>query len=245
MSASNTQSQAADIEFKSGQFTLPRLLLKTSDMDLIADQVEAHVNRSHGFFANTPVVIDVGELDKTAEVNFPWLVGMLRGYDMIPFGVRGASESQKEMAEFMELAILSDNNHDSSTATAARARKPVKPAAAAQTAAGWQAAKIVSAPVRSGQRIYAPRGDLIITAQVSSGAEVIADGNIHIYGTLRGRALAGVRGNREARIFCHKLEADLIAVAGQYRVYDSIDEDLKKSPVQVSLNGKKLEIKPV
>ena len=90
--------------------------------------------------------------------------------------------------------------------------------------------KIVTTPVRSGQQIYAAGGDLIVTAAVSAGAELLADGNIHVYGALRGRALAGVKGNQGARIFCHSLEAELVSIAGQYR----ISEDLQKTEWQKS-----------
>jgi septum site-determining protein MinC len=103
-------------------------------------------------------------------------------------------------------------------------------------------AKLVTRPIRSGQRVYAAGRDLVVLASVSSGAEVIADGNIHVYGTLRGRALAGVRGNREARIFCLKLQAELVAIAGQYRVSDQLESAQTDVPTQIYLAEKRLLI---
>lgn len=243
MNASTQPVESEAFEFKSAQFSLPRLLLKNTEMDEIARLMESRVNSAPAFFSNTPVIIDLGELPGGAAVDFPWLVGLLRGYGMIPFGVKGASGDQKDMAELMELAILSDTSHESAPRPAA-----AKAAVAKKTLAGSPAAqrsKLVTAPVRSGQRVYAPHGDLIITAQVSSGAEVIADGNIHIYGTLRGRALAGVKGNRDARIFCNNLQADLVAIAGQYRVNDALTDEDRDRPVQIYLEENRLAIKPV
>jgi septum site-determining protein MinC len=124
------------------------------------------------------------------------------------------------------------------TATDQTATQPIPPPA-------FVPAKIIRQPVRSGQQIYAKGGDLIILSSVSTGAEVLADGNIHIYGPLRGRALAGVLGNTEASIFCMRLEAELISIAGRYKV----DEDVKRSfwqkSVRISLVGNQLQVDPL
>lgn len=245
MNAVSHTSADQAFEFKSAQFSLPRLLLKNTRMHSIAEQMESLVNTAASFFSNTPVVIDLAEIDDDAEVDFPWLVGLLRGYGMIPFGVRGAGSGQKEMAELMDLAILADQSSKKNTT-----KKPASTPAAAHKRAdvasvAAQKSRLITTPVRSGQRVYAPDGDLIITAQVSSGAEVIADGNIHIYGTLRGRALAGVKGNRDARIFCHNLQAELVAVAGQYRVNDDLADEQRDCPVQIHLDDNRLIVKPL
>jgi septum site-determining protein MinC len=104
------------------------------------------------------------------------------------------------------------------------------------------AAETITRPIRSGQRRHKRDGDLIILAQVSEGAEVMADGNIHIYGTLRGRALAGVHGDTSARIYCQNLQAELVAIAGHYRVSEDIDDAFKNHPVQIYLSGQYLII---
>ena len=238
-------SEATQVfELKSGRFTLPNLRLFHTNMDQFADQLEKQVSMAPAFFQNTPVVIDLSQLSgESTDVDFALLVGLMRGQGMIPIGIRGGTPRQQELAELMELAVLSEQQKNerakptvnkviADKKTGLKATKPLKP----------QGSKLVSRPIRSGQRVYAAGGDLIITAHVSSGAEVIADGNIHIYGTLRGRALAGVKGNREARIFCHNLQAELISIAGQYRVNESLTEEQMNRPVQVGLSGKRLEI---
>jgi septum site-determining protein MinC len=103
---------------------------------------------------------------------------------------------------------------------------------------------LITQPVRSGQRIYAA-GDLVILAQVSAGAEIIAEGNIHVYNTIRGRALAGVQGNTQARIFCFDLQAELISIAGNYKVSEDLDESMRNKPVQIYLQGQSLIIKDI
>jgi septum site-determining protein MinC len=95
-------------------------------------------------------------------------------------------------------------------------------------------------PVRSGQQVYARGRDLIITAMVGHGAEVIADGSVHIYATLRGKAIAGAQGDASARIFCHDFQAELVSIAGHYRVFEDIPADLRGKPVQAWLEGEKL-----
>ncbi len=108
-----------------------------------------------------------------------------------------------------------------------------------------QTSRIIYQPVRSGQQIYAQNGDLIVLAQVSAGAEILADGNIHVYGPLRGRALAGVRGNTEARIFCQSLEAELVSIAGQYKISEDLQNGNWKKPAQIHLSDEKLTVKPL
>ncbi|MDH5327151.1 MAG: septum site-determining protein MinC, partial [Gammaproteobacteria bacterium] len=106
-----------------------------------------------------------------------------------------------------------------------------------------ETSKFIKQPIRSGQRVYAKGGDLVILGAVNHGAEVMADGNIHIYAPLRGRALAGLDGNSESRIFCHSMEAELVAVAGNYRVFeDKVPADLYKKSVQIYLEGEQLKI---
>ncbi|WP_236638618.1 septum site-determining protein MinC [Mangrovicoccus ximenensis] len=128
----------------------------------------------------------------------------------------------------------------------ARPRAPLAEEAAAAKAEPAQpvkaAAVIVTEPVRSGQKIYADSGDLVVVASVSNGAELVAAGNIHVYGTLRGRALAGVNGDTSARIFCRSLDADLVAVAGLYLTYDDYAREHLKRPVQIFLENDKLRV---
>jgi len=242
------ETPPAAFELKAAAFTLPIIRLLGADMDAVAEQLGAKVDQAPDFFRNTPVVIDLSELpSETGDAQFPLLVGLLRGYGMIPVGVRGGDRDQNEAAEAMELAILGDAFVRKPRAAA----KPVpKPAKAAPEQARPEAAKpasgagfkVVARPVRSGQRVYAAGGDLSIVAPVSSGAELMADGNIHVYGPLRGRAMAGMKGDPNARIFCQDLQAELVSVAGHYRVSENIPAGLKGVPVQIFLDHEILRI---
>lgn len=123
--------------------------------------------------------------------------------------------------------------------------KPVETVLTAETPVNGRTALTVTQPVRSGQRVYAQGGDLVVVTSISPGAELLADGHIHVYGTLRGRALAGVSGNLEARIFCHSLEAELISIAGYWRVRDDLPDALIGKPAQIALDGERLTIEPL
>jgi septum site-determining protein MinC len=246
--SAQTLAQAAAFELKAAGFTLPVIRLLDLDMDAVAEQLAAKVEQAPDFFRNTPVVIDLTGLTETAgEVQFPQLVGLLRGYGMIPFGVRGGTQAQHSAAEAMELAILGD----ALMRRAASAARPgpdsgqpqrPEPEARPTPASGFT---LITRPVRSGQRVYAAGGDLSVVAAVSAGAELMADGNIHVYGALRGRALAGMKGDTDARIFCQNLEAELVSVAGHYRVSENIPKELKGVPVQIFLDQKILRIEKI
>jgi len=159
------------------------------------------------------------------------IVGMLRGHGMIPVGVRGASDEQKVQALALELAVM----------PSARKSTATRPQAVpAESATRGGRALVVEKPVRSGQRIYADAGDLVLLAGVSSGADVMAEGHIHAYGPLRGRAMAGVAGNVEARIFCRELGAELVSIAGRYRVSENLENRYLGRAVQISLSGDSL-----
>lgn len=249
----------AVFELKAASFTLPVVRLLGVDMDAVAEQLGTKVDQAPDFFRNTPVVIDLSGLSSGAgELEFPMLVGLMRGYSMIPVGVRGGTPAQNKAAEAMELAILSDafmrrvrpaakvaqtaSRETTSQETAKGKEAKGTAAAEANQPAPASSFKLVTRPVRSGQRVYAAGGDLSVIAPVNSGAELMADGNIHVYGPLRGRAMAGMRGDVEARIFCQDLQAELISVAGHYRVSENIPEELKGAPVQIFLEKTTLRI---
>ncbi len=237
-------------ELKARSFTLPTMRLLSTDMDLISDTLAAKVRQAPEFFRNMPVVIDVEELAQTdVEVDFPLLVGLLRGYSMIPVGVRGGNSRLNAAALVMELAVMSSPRpvaNAQPVATQGGQQSAVEsrpsPPAASPPPPSSVGSKLVNRHVRSGQRVYAQGGDLIVAASVSPGAEVLADGNIHVYGTLRGRAMAGVKGDAEARIFCHNLQAELVSIAGHYRLSESFRTEEIGRPVQVYLQERKLII---
>ena len=237
-------------ELKAATFTLPVIRLLGVEMDVVADQLAVKVDQAPDFFRNTPVVIDLSGLPRgSGQLEFPQLVGLMRGFGMIPVGIRGGTEEQHEAAQAMELAILGDAfvrrvPPARETATPPPARSPPPPPPPeeeAQTASP----RLVTRPVRSGQGDCPAGGDLSVIAPVSNGAELMADGNIHVYGPLRGRAMAGMKGDTSARIFCQDLRAELISVAGHYRISENIPEDVKGVPVQIFLDQDVLRVEKI
>lgn len=226
-------SQSPMIEFKGGSITLPILRLLGNNLHAITDQLAQKVKQAPEFFHNAPIIIDLQELSTQESLDFTSLIRELRKVGLTPIGVRGGDEVQHSLAEALGLAVLA---HGKAEISFSQAEKHEAQAATAN------ATKLIEQPIRSGQRIYAPGGDLIVLAQVSNGAEIMADGNIHIYGTLRGRALAGVKGNLNSRIFCQDLQAELISIAGHYRISEDLDESVRGKSVQIYLQGTSLII---
>lgn len=223
------------IELKARLFKLPLLRLLGPDMDAVANELETKAREMPELFRDSPVIIDLGKLNEAhGMVEFPLLVGLLRGYGLVPVGVWRGTEDQNEAARAMDLAIVS-RGMGATPAVAASGR--------AEKAEGAPPMdKVVRTPVRSGQRIYASGGNLIVLSQVSSGSELVADGSIHVYGALRGRALAGVRGNSQAHIFCQELHAELVSIAGRFRTADDLDAGLVGRPAHIWLEGRRLRM---
>jgi septum site-determining protein MinC len=220
------------LEIKGSVFTLGVLHLLVSDLDAIAGELTAKLKMGPRFFRHAPLVIDLQALPESAEpVDFDALVRLLRSHDLVPVGVRNATPRQHEGALAAGLGVLQGGRPE-------RERRETGAAAPSHTPT-----KLITQPVRSGQQIYAQAGDLIVLAPVSPGAELLADGHIHVYAPLRGRALAGIQGDTSARIFCQCLEAELISVAGHYRVIEDLDAAVRGRPVQAYLEGERLTIK--
>ena len=218
-------------ELKGTSFTLPVIKLLEADVDAISKDLAHKINEAPQFFDNAPVVMDIQSLgDKLTSVDLALLVGQLRQHRLIPVGISGGDAEQNEIASTMELAVLSQG------APSGR-RSPPRPVQAQENGS-----RLVVETVRSGQRVCAPNGDLVVVGSVSPGAELFATGNVHIYGVLRGRALAGIKGDQEARIFCQRLEAELVSVAGNYRVSEDIEASPRGRPAQVYLDGERLII---
>jgi septum site-determining protein MinC len=233
-SAQNVGSQAA-FELKGSNFAIPVLRLLSADVELVSQEVADHVQKAPEFFQNAPLIIDLSTVQGQESVTqFALLVGLLRSNGLMPVGVRGGSETQNEVATSMDLAVMAQG-------TPLRPRRAVR----ALPDLPRNRTKLVTQPVRSGQRVYGAGSDLVVLAPVSSGAEVFADGHIHIYGALRGRALAGVKGDTDARIFCQGLDAELVSIAGHYRVSDDLDHALRGKPAQLYLERRRLRIEPL
>jgi septum site-determining protein MinC len=236
---SSEPRQTAALEIKAGSITLPILKLFSADLDVLKVQLEQKLVKAPEFFRNAPVLVDLSELSAgRSPLDFLAVVDVLRGFGLSPVGLRGGGPDQQQAAQAAKLAVLADIKPDNGQAPAAQGTSP-RPASSVKASSPT---KFIDHPVRSGQRIYAAGGDLIVLAQVSHGAEIMADGNIHIYGSLKGRALAGVQGNLEARIFCSDLQAELIAIGGHYKISENLDQALKGRPVQVYLRDNLLLI---
>lgn len=227
------RKENAIFELKGSLFTLTVFYLLKTELPALEQQLAQLVAQTPKFFQHMPVVIDLQRLAKDAtNVNFPTLVSTLKSHHLIPVGIRGGSVEQQEMAAAAGLAILPNTKTE-----LAETNNPPPQNSSTETDA-----KIITQPVRSGQQIYARKSDLIILAPVSPGAELLADGNIHIYGSLRGRALAGVMGNQNSRIFCHHLEAELVSIAGHYWVNEDLQNISVKENAHIYLENDKLHI---
>ena len=204
------------------------------------------IARSPTFFANAPVVMDLQHCTGAASADaFHGLRRMLKRQHLIAVGVQNANATQIRAAMNADLAAFAPANAARRTEAvepAAPAPRLAPPAAPVIAAGGVNRTKVITQPVRSGTQVYARGCDLIVLASVSPGAEVIADGHVHIYGALRGRAIAGASGDTEARIFIGKLEAELLCVAGHYLVSEAIEADYIGKSVQVTLVEDRLTI---
>lgn len=221
-------------QLKGRAFTLTVLQLLSTDLDKISEQLKVLVEKNTGFFQQAPIVVDLEKIGAREKLDFVKLNTVLREHGFIPVAVRGGSDQQQKKAVLADWAILS------------RAKEKVETKEATTEAVKENTpetfAKIITQPVRSGQQIYAQNQDLIVLASVSPGAELIADGHIHVYGSLRGRALAGVKGNKEARIFCHSLEAELVAIAGHFWVNEEAKKPDSIKGMQIYLEDDHLQM---
>ena len=239
----NTVSKINAVEFKSSTFSMPVLVLSSDNLDAIELQLQEKIGLAPEFFKNTPLVIDFQEINKQGyRIDVKEVVDILRKAGLLPVGIRGGNTLQNKKALELLMPIYSSNT--AAIITDSKKQKEVVPPTKANVDADVLQTVLITQPVRSGQRIYAA-GDLVILAQVSAGAEIIAEGNIHVYNTIRGRALAGVQGNTQARIFCFDLQAELISIAGNYKVSEDLDESMRNKPVQIYLQGQSLIIKDI
>ncbi|MDX5626770.1 MULTISPECIES: septum site-determining protein MinC [unclassified Brenneria] len=211
------------IELKGSSFTLSVVHLHDSQPEVIYQALQEKIEQAPAFLKNAPVVINVAAL--TAETDWIKLQQAISSTGLRVVGISGCKDPQlKQAITQAGLPLLSEGKAQR------RALDPVvAPPSVVKT-------KVVNTPVRSGQQIYARNSDLIITNGVSAGAEVIADGNIHIYGMMRGRALAGVSGDVQSQIFCTHLAAELVSIAGRYWLSDQIPASYSGQAVRINLN---------
>jgi septum site-determining protein MinC len=259
MTSANLDYEQAG-ELKIGQVGIANLRVRTLDVEQLSREMRERVERAPKLFGRAPVIIDFGGLARMPDVaTAQALLDGLRGAGVLPVGLSYGTRETEQLAEQLRLPLLAKFRAQyEPVATAAPAggasapanrRESVAAEAAPAKAAKAQAAGAASSPglvqktpVRSGQQLYAENRDLTVLNTVGAGAEVISDGSIHIYGTLRGRALAGAQGNTDARIFCREFHAELVAIAGHYKVLDDVPKELRGKPVQVWLEKDQLMI---
>ena len=227
----------ATFEIKSATLPLVALLLKTADLAALAEELQARFGDIPDFFDHDPLVLDLAPLQAQDVVpDFPALLALLRSFRVLPIAVRGGSQAQQAAARAAGLVPAADAVMASPRAP--QAETPAAAPAPAPAASPGLGALVIDRPLRSGQQVYARGRDLVVMSMVNAGAEVIADGSIHVYAPLRGKAIAGARGNDEARIVTLCLEPELVSIAGVYRTSDvPLPAEVLGKPTQVRLVG--------
>ena len=233
MSARSAQA----IQFK-GRSYFSLTISPELPLDAWMERLDGWLERSPGFFSRNSVILDVRDLGLGRDA-LTGLLADLRGRAIRVLGIDGGDPAWAgpDMPPFMPSGkdVRTPGSEPEPQESSKDSANSAPAAAAPREAGGWAAPLYIDAPVRSGQSVLHPEGDVIITGSVASGAEVVAAGSIHVYGALRGRAMAGAYGDESARIFCRSLEAELIAVNGLYQTADEIDPALRKKPAQIRL----------
>lgn len=247
MSVTHTHTSTPAFDLKGSRLTTLVLYFYRTDNVAIAAELKEKIAQAPSVFKQAPVILDLRAVCNDAQtLDISFLVEILRGYGMLPIGVRGGNPKLNSMALAMGLSLLADvkldrgsqnNNHslEIEDENSILAKLPPEPQLAP--------VKIIDHPVRSGQQVFSA-GDLIILSMVSPGAEILAYRHIHVYGPLRGRALAGIKGDVSARIFCQKLEAELVSVAGQYQINEDLQPEFLGKAAQIYLKKEQLCIEP-
>ena len=243
-------------ELKIGQVGIANLRIRTLDVDQLVREMRERVERAPKLFGRAAVIVDFGGLAQLPDPDTAGaLIDGLRDAGVLPVALAYGSSANDALAQALGLPVLAKFRAQYERAEAppaaavapAPAREPEPAPRRASTKAAPAEAprapgRMQKSAVRSGQQLYAEGCDLTVLSTVGAGAEVISDGSIHIYGTLRGRALAGAQGNAEARIFCRDFHAELVAIAGHYKVLDDIPEKLRGKAVQIWLENDQLKL---
>ena len=220
-------------DLKGSSFTLSVLHLSDVQVENALSFLQEKVDQAPTFFAAAPVVINISKV--AGDIDFVQLKSGISQAGMIPVGVAGCSDKRMQnLARDAGFAVL--------TASKSPSQAPAKMVPAKMAPANMAPIKVVRTPIRSGQQVYAKDGDLLILNHVSAGAEVIADGSIHIHGSLRGRAIAGASGQTEAKIICNNLQAELVSIAGIYWLSDQIDSEYWQKKTMFSMANDVLHI---
>ena len=243
MAVNDAAAQTA-VELKFGQVGVASASLRITDADVLQRELELRIAAAPNLFARAPLILDLSRLPELPDAGLTQaLLDSVRRAGMLPVGLSYGTAENEQLAKLLNLPLFAKfrvaPDRAETQAAPPAPREPqvdVRPAAAPAAGAGQHHAK----PVRSGQQIYARGRDLVVSAVVGSGAEIIADGSIHVYGRLAGRAVAGAHGDASARIYCQDFQAELVSIAGQYRVFEDVPEALRGKSVQAWLEGERL-----
>ncbi|QEM83337.1 septum site-determining protein MinC [Halomonas binhaiensis] len=236
--------------FKGGMLPMTVMELSSADPERIREQLEGKLSQSPAFFQHTPVVLSVEKLDEP-HLALERICAVCRAHKLLPVAVRGGADPVRQSAWALGLGWFAPQDSGRS-----RTLESVPPTETANETAEEPTEIVEAVPqsgvgrvyrgtVRSGQQVTAPDGDLVVVGSVNAGAELLAAGNVHVYGALRGRALAGIHGDARVGIFCRELHAELLSVAGNYKRLEDIDPQLLGTAVQVVLDDDQLGIKPL
>ena len=238
-------------ELKIGQVGIANLRVRTLDVPKLVQEMRDRVARAPKLFGRAAVILDFGGLSQAPDATTAQaLLDGLRDAGVLPVALAYGTSEIERLSEALDIPLLAKfraqyERIEGGSPTAATAPPPPPPPPAPVAAAAVPASRpgrMQRNAVRSGQQVYADNADLTVLSTVGAGAEVIADGSIHIYGNLRGRALAGAQGNTEARIFCREFNAELVAIAGHYKVLDDIPKELRGKAVQVWLEQDQIKL---
>ncbi|MHC5225305.1 septum site-determining protein MinC [Ignatzschineria sp. LJL83] len=226
------------------------LYLKSIDLKALEEDLAVQIDKTPQFFKGVPFIVDLSAIPEGNNVDLNWLKNLLLAKDLVPVGIRNANKDLEAKAQSAGWAILAESNGKSKGLLEKKAKdvEPVIEAPKPETITVVEEVEVAiettvhGQQIRSGQQLSVVSGDLIVVNSVNEGAELLVDGNIHIYGALRGRALAGIHGNRSVRIFCQSLEAELVSIAGFYKMVDALPESLLGKAVQIYLEGDELKI---
>ncbi|MBS9403024.1 septum site-determining protein MinC [Halomonas sp. TRM85114] len=245
----NVERDGMAFTFKGGMLPMTVMELTSADPERIRDQLADKLSQSPAFFQHTPVVLNVEKLDEP-HLALERICAVCRAHKLLPVAVRGGPDPVKQSAWALGLGWFPPQ--ESARARPLESVAPVEPetdevelAEPQATAGVVSGGRIYRGTVRSGQQVTAPSGDLIVIGAVNAGAEVLAAGSVHVYGALRGRALAGIHGDPLAVIFCRELNAELLSVAGNYKRLEDVDPRLLGTAVQVRLQDDQLGIVPL
>lgn len=234
-----THSQV--VKLKGRLFTITVIQVFNKDMYAFEQQIEKIVNQAPKLFYKIPVVLDCSALEQEISSLLPFF-SCLKKYHLHPIGVQGPQSWLIHLAGLQSVPLFQSSSNQDKPVIIEEKKKKAE-IVSKKIDEKFAPTKVVTQPVRSGQQIVSKKGDLVVISSVGHGAELLADGNIHVYGPLRGRALAGIAGDKSARIFCTQLDAELVSIAGFYRLRESIPP--MNGPCQIFIQDDRLQILPL